>query len=584
MGNPAATVSNRRFPPAVAAAGVVVLIHYLWLLVEIGGPRTTQAFSNLILVPIPIAAAAACWAAARRASGRTRRGWMLLSAAVASWALGRAAWSYYELVGGVDVPFPSMADVGYLVLIPLAGAAMLSFPAMPRGAIPRAKLILDALILSSCLLFVSWVTVLGPVAAEAGGSLFARGLALAYPVGDIVLLVFVLIAASRSTGVARVSLLFIGAGLASLAIAHSSFTYLYYVDEYSSGALVDYVWTLGFLLVALGAYGASKMEAPSAEPQYAGTTLSAALPALAVLFPVTIASIEFAFSGELEPFLLWNAFAIIMLVVGNQLVSAFENRGTAVRLEAEVHERTAELADAVQRLGESRQMQDEFVSNATHELRTPLTVIVGAIDALDSTSEDLPPEFGSMVNLARRGARNMTRLVDDLLLASGIAGSVPTQRIPFDAATHMEIALANFDPGARYVARDFPNAMPAVGDALRFEAAVGHVLENAKKFSPDGSTITVAGSSDDEAVVFTVTDEGPGVPTDMRDAVFDRFYQADGSTTRRFGGLGLGLFLARELMRGMNGEVTIEDSDRGCRMRMELAAVTASDRSRPAVH
>ena len=118
------------------------------------------------------------------------------------------------------------------------------------------------------------------------------------------------------------------------------------------------------------------------------------------------------------------------------------------------------------------------------------------------------------------------------------------------------------------------------GDPERFQTALGHILSNAHKFSPPGSTIGIEALRDDDDVVVVVSDEGPGVPPEFREVAFERFSQFDGSDTRRHDGLGLGLFLARQVVRAMGGEVSLEDAERGCRVRIALPSSTAGPGSR----
>jgi signal transduction histidine kinase len=107
-------------------------------------------------------------------------------------------------------------------------------------------------------------------------------------------------------------------------------------------------------------------------------------------------------------------------------------------------------------------------------------------------------------------------------------------------------------------------------DQERFETVVKHLMTNADKFGPPGSVIRVHGFVEDEKVHVTVSDEGPGIPHEEREAVFQRFYQIDGSVTRHHGGIGLGLFLSRLLMRAMNGDLVIDDVPSGTRLHATL--------------
>jgi hypothetical protein len=151
-----------------------------------------------------------------------------------SWALGQATWVWYEHVARRELPFPSLADVGFLVAIPLAAAAMLAFPDRSERAAPRARSLLDGAVIATSLLYTSWALVLGPVFGAGEGSVPEQAIALAYPVGDVVLatVVFVVVARIRVGGAPVLPL---GAGLLGLAVADTGFAYLTQEGTYRTG-------------------------------------------------------------------------------------------------------------------------------------------------------------------------------------------------------------------------------------------------------------------------------------------------------------------------------------------------------------
>jgi signal transduction histidine kinase len=222
--------------------------------------------------------------------------------------------------------------------------------------------------------------------------------------------------------------------------------------------------------------------------------------------------------------------------------------------------------------------QEEFVSHASHELFTPLTTLVGSIDLLaDPATHEMAP---NLLRMAGDAARRMTQLIDDLMLATGLNGFVACDRIPFDVPARIRLALARFEAPGKTVETRIVEGITAAGDPERFQTALGHILSNAQKFSPAGSTIVIEARQDGDDVVVVVSDEGPGLQPAFREIAFERFSQLDGSDTRRHDGLGLGLFLARQVVRAMGGEVSFEDADRGCRVRIALPRTTAGAASR----
>jgi hypothetical protein len=247
------TRRDRRFRLSLGLAVGASLAFLAFLGGPAGGRRVGQADRQ----PGPAAGAVAGPGQLRLggrlgSGGRTRRAWALLAASAACWAVGQATWVWYEHLARRDLPFPSLADVGYLGAIPLAVAAMLAFPGRTERAALQARSLLDGAVIATSLLYTSWSRVLGPVFRAGEGSVLEQAIVLAYPVGDVVLatIVFVVVARSRVGGA---PVLLLGAGLLSLAVADTSFAYLTQEGAYSTGALSDVGWFAGYLLVATAA-------------------------------------------------------------------------------------------------------------------------------------------------------------------------------------------------------------------------------------------------------------------------------------------------------------------------------------------
>ena len=157
------TAAQRRFAAEQATIAVVALLWLTCLVLGVGGPRATQAISNFGLIAAAASAGLACLATARRSSAQHRRMWKLLGVSALSWGSGQAAWTWYESVLGREVPFPSLADVGYLAAVPLAAAGLLSLPFAARSMAGRLRLVLDGLMIAASLLLTSWIFVLNPL-------------------------------------------------------------------------------------------------------------------------------------------------------------------------------------------------------------------------------------------------------------------------------------------------------------------------------------------------------------------------------------------------------------------------------------
>ena len=251
-----AVPAGRRFVGEWVTTSVIALLWLACLVLGVGGPRATQAISNFGLIAAAASAGLACLATARRGTGEQERMWRLLGISALSWGCGQAAWTWYETVLGREVPFPSLADVGYLAAVPLAAGALLSLPFAAYNAAGRVRQVLDGLLIAASLLLVSWVLVLNTLFQAGADNGMSQAISLAYPIGDIVvgtIVVFMLTRARGTNDASEIPLPLIGAGLVAWAVADSGFVYLTAVGSYSSGALIDAGWFLGYLLILIAA-------------------------------------------------------------------------------------------------------------------------------------------------------------------------------------------------------------------------------------------------------------------------------------------------------------------------------------------
>jgi hypothetical protein len=345
--------AQRRFLAECAAMAIVALIWLGSLVFGLGGARASQAISNFGLIAAAGAAGITCIRTARFSSPRQSRMWKLMGASALSWASGQAAWTWYETVLGREVPFPSLADVGYLAAPPLAAAALIALPFAARSLAGRVRQVLDGLMIAASLLLASWVLVLRPLFRSGGDDLLGQVISLAYPIGDVVvgtIVLFILARARVGRGTRGTPLPLLGGGLVAIAVADSGFVYLTTVGSYSSGALIDAGWFLGYLLVLLAA------RKPGADPVKEDEEDSASvdrmgmyLPYIAVLSSLAVSTVAQVQQGILDQFAAWTRSFIMLALICRQVLSLLENSSLARHLEARVVERTAELRASEQR-------------------------------------------------------------------------------------------------------------------------------------------------------------------------------------------------------------------------------------------
>jgi hypothetical protein len=319
----------RHFLASALVAGLVTVAFLVWMIAAIGGPRITDAVDVLGELAAALAATAACGVAALHASSRRSR-WVLLGASSFAWAAGETVWAYYDLIRGVSVPFPSLADVGFLCAVPLAVAGLLLFPSSPRRAADRIQGVLDGCIIAGSILFASWATVLGPLYKAHEGGVLEQTLSLAYPASDVAMVSLVVILLARAGRRGRASLGLVMAGLVAFAIADSAFAYMTQVNNYSNGTVLDSGWVAGYLLIGLGALRA--VYAPTteaAEPRV--TTLSLVAPYVPVLAVLAVTSVELLLGRRLGGVDWIMVFVLAVLVLGRHVLNLWE-RAALVRL------------------------------------------------------------------------------------------------------------------------------------------------------------------------------------------------------------------------------------------------------------
>ncbi len=257
----------------------------------------------------------------------------------------------------------------------------------------------------------------------------------------------------------------------------------------------------------------------------------------------------------------WPRAAGNRFVLLNQKVAEL-NGEMARRARVEAQLRLSELAlqERVKEAEALNRTKDEFLATVSHELRTPLSAILGWSWVLQRRTLD--EEIRKGIAVIHRNAEAQGKLIDDILDVSRIiAGKMLIEVHPADLAALVEEAVDVVRPSAAakqlQVSLDLPGqAMPFVADPDRIRQAVWNVLSNAVKFTDRGGSIRVTVRQDGQQFHVRVADTGIGIEPAFLPLVFDRFRQADGSTTRRTGGLGLGLALVRSIVELHGGTVT----------------------------
>jgi signal transduction histidine kinase len=215
----------------------------------------------------------------------------------------------------------------------------------------------------------------------------------------------------------------------------------------------------------------------------------------------------------------------------------------------------------------ANRLKDEFVSIVSHELRAPLNAILGWTAML--RRDDLDKELATRaLQSVHDNATRQARLIEELLDFSRVSsGRLALERTEIEVRELLRGVVESLIPdmAAKGVSLDFPPAPPArvAGDRSRLEQVFFNLLGNALKFTPAGGQISVTVAEQEQEVEVRVADSGVGIEPEFLPFVFERFKQGDNAGGREFGGLGLGLSIARQLVEAHEGRIAVESRGKG---------------------
>ena len=228
--------------------------------------------------------------------------------------------------------------------------------------------------------------------------------------------------------------------------------------------------------------------------------------------------------------------------------------------------RLQKLQRAYELLAETDRIKQEIIQNVSHELRTPLTILLGHLELLDDGSlGPLSPDQRRSLDKALTHARKLTHLVEQITVLQQLGDGVMSyQRVELPALVRKVIARyesAAAQQGCELIlVQEVEPETRVTGDPILLEHVIAALLDNAIKFSPHGGRIEVRLWREGDRLYCTVKDRGIGIAEEMQNKVFRRFYQVNGTMTRRYGGMGIGLAIVREVITAVGGDVWLESS------------------------
>ncbi len=266
-----------------------------------------------------------------------------------------------------------------------------------------------------------------------------------------------------------------------------------------------------------------------------------------------------------------DEFVNLFAALANQLAMAVVNaqlyaevQAYSLAMEEKVAHRTAELEKANARLLELDRLKSDFLSTVSHELRTPLTSIRSFSEILLRYDVNDTEKRRKFIDVIHNEAERLTRMINDLLDLSKIeAGRMELQPQPLQLEPVFARALGTTQPlfserGIQATSEIQAGLPPVYADADRLHQVLTNLLGNSVKFSPEGGTVRLSGTRKEGFALICVADEGPGIPPDRLEQIFDRFHQVRDPQKSHPLGTGLGLTISREIVEKMGGKIWVE--------------------------
>ncbi len=252
-------------------------------------------------------------------------------------------------------------------------------------------------------------------------------------------------------------------------------------------------------------------------------------------------------------------------------------------LGAAFNEMAEELEIEEGRRDELDRLKDEFVLTASHELRSPLTSVQGFAELLMLDKDSLTPRQRETVEIILDNCRHLVRLLNDLLdLARSDAGRLAIRPQPTEVAPLIEDVVrtmrAQTEVAGQTLTEEVQPGLPPINaEPDRIRQILVNLLTNAHEYSPEGASIGVAARAVGAEVEISVSDNGPGIPADQLERIFDRFTRGDAGLTQRVGGTGLGLAISKSLVELHGGSIAVDSTlGRGSTFRVRLPLATGA--------
>ena len=493
--------------------------------------------------------------------------WYVLIAGNVLYVMADLVWYVYQVGLGRTLSFPSVADA---LFVSAYGVLLVGLGLLVRARIghrDRAGLT-DTAIVTVGLGVLSWLFFIEPVLGDSSLSAPARLTAVVFPLIDVLLLA-VLVRMVFSSGVRLPAYRLLAVAIVGQLAADTWYTVSTLQGTFSFGSWFFAGWLTFFVSMGAAALHPSMRQlsepTPDPEPALTGRRL-AFLAGAALISPGVLAVVS---ADRNDQYVLAATSAVLFLLVLARM------RGLMVEI-AE-HERM-------------KRLKDEFTSVVSHELRTPLTSIRGALGLVAGGAlGPIPDKAQRMLDIARENTERLVRLINDILDIERMeSGQITLDKGPCRAddllgrAADAMRAMAD-EAGVTLTTQKAGDAA-VWADQDRMMQTVTNLVSNAVKFSPRGGTVRLSAQRQGEEVVFSVEDEGRGIPAEQIERIFAPFHQVDSSDSREKGGTGLGLAICRSIVAQHGGRIWAESAPgQGAKLSFSVPALDDVHRVNPTV-
>ena len=260
-------------------------------------------------------------------------------------------------------------------------------------------------------------------------------------------------------------------------------------------------------------------------------------------------------SSEIEASLLVYAVVLFLITIGIVVQGYFQIMKPFLS-------KVREMEIAVEESRRAESIRKEFVANVSHELKTPLTSISGFIETLQAGAAEDPEIRTKFIDIIAIETSRLKRLIEDLLVLSEIENKKDAEERVFDVRNAVESTVLALEPLAEDkhidIVTKIDEGISITGSVDRFRQMLVNLIENAIKYSDEGSNVWVSAEDDGQHVTVSVKDEGIGIAPEHHDRLFERFYRVDKSRSKKVGGTGLGLSIVKHIAVLFGAKLKVE--------------------------